>query len=298
MNSMTMSNPRCPRYHPPTAHDIPKRRGLSRDEEHKLAGLIANGDRDARDHLVLANLGLVVVIARDFRGKGLDSDDLISEGNLGLIRAAEKFDPSFGIPFGNYAPYWIKAKIRTALMDTGQTIRLPVHTCRLLLKCRQAEAMLFHQSGRVPNFEEVTSVLELSPDQKSMVAKAHAAYQLKPTGSAVGESGPQPVDELPDRESSSEGIVDSKDERAVVLVRMERLEDRERAVLTMRYGMEGEPLTLKAVGRLFGLTHERVRQIETCAIRKLRVHLGPQSFDGDAATRLPLHRRGELSCRS
>jgi RNA polymerase sigma factor (sigma-70 family) len=290
MNSMTGSKHRGPGHTPPAPHDMPKRRGLSRDEESELAGLIANGDRDARDRLVLANLGLVVVIARNFWGQGLDSDDLIGEGNLGLIRAAEKFDPSFGITFCKYAAYWIQANIRTALINTARTIRIPIHTFQLLLKWRRVKSMLCRQSGRVPKCEDVTSVLDLSPDQKSMVAHAHAAYQLKP-------SGPQRIDELPDREPPCEDIVDSGDEREVALVRMERLEHRERKVVTSRYGMEGERMTLAQVDRFFGLTRERVRQIENCAIRKLRDDHRPRTVESNAASRWPVRRHGELQCR-
>jgi RNA polymerase primary sigma factor len=232
--------------------------------------LIANGDREARNRLVMANLRLVVAIARDFRGRGLEWDDLISEGNLGLIRAAEKFDPKFELRFGVYAAYWIKANIRFALINTAHTIRIPAHMFSLLVRWRRAESMLCRHWGRAPKLEDVTSVLDVSPDQKSMLARAHAAYQLKRRQSQIGESGPQSLDEVLDRESSREDAVDSDDERVIALRRMERLAARERAVVTMRYGMERERLTLHEVGRRLGLTPEGVRQIELRAIRKLR----------------------------
>jgi RNA polymerase sigma factor (sigma-70 family) len=187
MASMTKTNYNGPDCTRPAPHDIPKGGRLSRDEEYELAGLIAHGDHDARDRLVLANLGLAVVIAGDFRHRGLEMDDLIGEGNLGLIRAAEKFDPSFGIPFGTYARYWIKEKILAALMNTGQTIRIPGHICRLLLRWHRAENMLGSQLGRVPNFQDVAAVLYLNPLQKAMVSHALASQHQRPRRERIEE---------------------------------------------------------------------------------------------------------------
>jgi RNA polymerase sigma factor (sigma-70 family) len=188
MASMTKNNHKgldCTR---PAPHHIPKRVGLSRDEECELAGLIAHGDHDARDRLVLANLGLAVVIAGDFRHRGLEMDDLIGEGNLGLLRAAEKFDPSFGIPFSTYARNWIREKILAALMNTVQTIRIPAHLCRLLLRWRRTEEMLGSQLGRKPTFQDVAAVLYLNPVQKAMVSHALAS-QSKTKGPGGANRG-------------------------------------------------------------------------------------------------------------
>ena len=295
--SMTKSNHSRPVYTSSARHDIPKRRGLSRDEEHELAGLIANGDRDARNRLVVANLGLVVVIAREFRRKELDMDDLISEGNLGLIRAAEKFDPSFGIPFRYYARYWIKEKILAALMNTAHTVRIPAHMFRLLLRWRRAESMLCGELGRVPRFEDTAAVLELSPAQKSLVAHAHAAAQLEHRGGPGSELGHRSIDDVLDRESPCEEMVDSEEELVIAQRRMDRLDIREQAIVSMRYGLESEPLTLRAIGRLSGMTREGVRQIEIRAMHKLQADHDPRSFDSNTASRLPVRTRGVLPRR-
>jgi RNA polymerase primary sigma factor len=266
---MTKTNYHGPDCTRPAPHDIPKGGELSRDEENELAGLIAQGDHDARDRLVLANLGLAVAIAGDFRHRGLEMDDWVGEGNLGLIRAAEKFDPSFGSSFGTYARYWIKEKILAALMNTGQTIRIPAHTCRLLLKWRRAEKLLGIQLGRMPNFQDVAAVLDLSPVQKTTVSHALAS-QLKTKEPGGSESSTHSVDKLRDRGSSCEDMADWNEERVIARHRMDRLKVKERAVVSMRYGLETERLTLEAVGLRLGLTKEGVRRIEVRAMRKLK----------------------------
>ena len=223
---------------------------LSQDEEYELAGLIANGDSDARNSLVQANLGLVIKIASDFQGRGLDLDDLISEGNLGLIRAAEEFDPRFGTRFSTYAAYWIKQSIRHALINTTSTIRLPAHMIGLLTKWRRAERALARERGETPSFEEVASVLGLSENQKMLVRHARQALRFTLGSSeALGPSG--------------EATLEADDERRILFKRMQHLEERECTVLALRYGLEGEePLTLKEIGRRLGITREWVRKIE------------------------------------
>src|SRR5271169_3218364 len=152
---------------------------LTAAEECELADAIARGDREARTRMIQANLRLVVKIAREYVGRGLVFDDLIGEGNLGLIRATEEFDPRFGTRFSTYAAYWIKQAIRHALINTTSTIRLPAHMIGLLTKWRRAERTLYREWGRVPNFDELSSFLGLSETQKSLVAKAHLARNLK-----------------------------------------------------------------------------------------------------------------------
>ena len=180
--------------------------------------MIANGDVDARNRLVQANLGLVVRVACDYKGRGLEMDDLIGEGNLGLIRAAEKFDPSFTIPFGNYARYWIKEKILGALSDTSRTIRLPRHTSQLLLRRRRAERTLCGEWGRMPKFEDAAAILKLSPAEESRIALAHTAAQLRASGGHGGESGHRSVDEVPGRESPCESKLDFEEEWAIASI--------------------------------------------------------------------------------
>ena len=155
--------------------DINQASLLSAAEERDLAEAIARGDHDARSKMIEANLRLVVKIARDYLGRGMLIDDLIGEGNLGLIRAAEEFDPRFGTRFSTYASYWIKQAIRHALINTTTTIRLPAHMFGLLTKWRRAERLLCRERGCAPSFDEVAAHLGLTENQKSLVAKARRA---------------------------------------------------------------------------------------------------------------------------
>jgi RNA polymerase sigma factor (sigma-70 family) len=192
-------------------------RRLTRDEEHELAGFIANGDRDARNQLVQTNLRLVAHIARGFLGRGIDPEDLIGEGTLGLIRAAKDFDSSFGHRFSTYAAYWIKARIRFALNNTTSTIRVPSHMCRLLVRWHRAQSMLCHQRGRMPTFTEVTSALDLTPRQKALLAHAHAALQGKFMDNDRAQSTCPSVDEVWDRDVPCEDVVEVNEQWAIAI---------------------------------------------------------------------------------
>ncbi len=243
---------------------------LSASEEQDLAEAIARGDRDARGRMIQANLRLVVRIARDYSGRGMVLDDLIGEGNLGLIRAAEDYDPRFGTRFSTYASYWIKQSIRHALINTTSTIRLPAHMYGLLTKWRRAERSLFREQGRAPTFDEVAAHLGLTEAQKVLVAKARRASQLKLESSLGDEDGAWSADESVDPGLGPESRLEHCDERAEVLRRMERLDERERQVVSLRFGLTGEvPLTLKEIGRRLGVTREWVRKIELRAVNKL-----------------------------
>jgi RNA polymerase primary sigma factor len=251
-------------------HDISQVSLLSAKEEHELAEAIARGDRDARTRMIQANLRLVVKIAREYAGRGLVLDDLIGEGNLGLIRAAEEYDPRFGTRFSTYASYWIKQAIRHALINTTATIRLPAHMHGLLSKWRRAERTLRRERGTSPSFEEVASHLGLTEAQKRMVARARRAAQLKLESSLGEQDGSWSPDQSMDLSTSPEAALESRDEKAEILRRMDRLDDRERLVVTLRYGLEGEaPLTLKEIGLRIGITREWVRKLELKAVAKL-----------------------------
>jgi RNA polymerase primary sigma factor len=254
---------------PASVHHLHSRHGLSREEECELAARIAAGDCEARNRMVQANFGLVITIARDFQVRGLDMDDLIGEGNLGLIRAAQDFDPRFGTRFSTYAAYWIRAAIRSAVMNTATTIRLPAHVFRLISKWRQAKQRLRREWNRRPTFEEVAAILGLSEAQICMVDRAHQARQLKLESSLSGESGSCLSDEATDRHGPLDERLEADDERAVALRGMGRLDARERAILTLRYGLEGEALTFQQIGHRLGMTDAWARKIERRSIRKL-----------------------------
>ena len=245
---------------------------LTAAEEHTLAEAIAQGDREARARMIQANLRLVVKIAREYVGRGMLLDDLIGEGNLGLIRAAEEYDPRFGTRFSTYASYWIKQAIRHALINTASTIRLPAHMVGLLTKWRRAERSLTRDFGYRPTAEQIAVSLGLSDAQKALVDKAHRARQIR-LESGGGEDGGtwSPEEATAESDSSSpDAVLEADDEREFLRHRLQRLDARERAILSLRFGLEGEiPHTLKEVGRRLGVTREWVRKIEIRAVRKL-----------------------------
>ena len=253
--------------------EIDETRLLSANEERELAWRVDAGDAEARDHMARANLRLVVSLARGYAGKGLPLEDLIAEGNLGLLRAVEGFDPSLGLRFSTYASYWIKQSIKKALVSTGKTIRIPAYMAELLSKWRRATARLQEELGRAPTPEEVAGELGLSAKKLKVVQKAIRIYNGAAQDEAGGE-GP-PLEELArDGGPGPEAPLTGAEELRQVLSLLGRLEAREAAVLRLRYGLGGEdPRTLQQVGERLGLTRERVRQIERDGLRKLREHL-------------------------
>ena len=244
---------------------------LSGAEECALATAIKAGDRDARARMIQSNLRLVVKIARDYTGRGMNLDDLIGEGNLGLIRAAEDFDPRFGTRFSTYAGHWIKQAIRHALTNTTATIRLPAHMVTLLSKWRKAERALTRELGQAPTFDQVAVTLGLSDAQRVLVERAKRASQLRLEG---GDDEGWSPDEAGDHHEGPEASLEADDERRDLLRRLDRLDARERTIVSLRFGLDGnDPMTLKEVGRRLGVTREWVRKIEVRAVKKL---------DGDA----------------
>ena len=243
---------------------------LTSAEERSLARSIAAGDRDARARLIQANLKLVVKIARDYMGRGLSMEDLIGEGNVGLIRAAEEFDPSFGTRFSTYASYWIKMGIREGLTNTSSTIRLPAHIVKLMAKWRKAERELCREFGFAPTAEQVAVVLGLTDSQLEMIEQAKRARGMQMEAGGGDDEGAWSPDELADGARHGGRLLEADDERQGLMRRLAELDERERAVVVLRFGLEGEaPLTLREVGQRVGLTREWVRKIETRAIRKL-----------------------------
>jgi RNA polymerase primary sigma factor len=295
MTSMAKSKNRCADCTSTAANRNPTYRSLSRDEEHELAGLIANGDRDARNRLVQANLPLVIKIANDFRGRGMDLNDLIGEGNLGLIRAAEEFDPSFGTRFGTYAAYWIKEKIRHALINTTYTIRLPSHMVALLTKWRRVERALARERGTAPAFEEIASVLALSETQKLLVSKARHALRFRRDSNDALDTARCAPGESSCQGQTCDATLEADDERSMLSLRMQRLKTRDCTILKLRYGLQGEePLTLKEIGRRLGVTCECVRKIEIRALRQLRDDQSGRAIDSKAGRRLAGKQPGRL----
>ena len=235
---------------------------LTAAQERTLAARIAAGDRDARSHLIRANLRLVVTIARGYTGRGLDPEDLVSEGYLGLITAAARFDPRFNVRFSTYASFWIKQAIRQALCNTTAMIRLPLHAIKLLSKWRRTARALERGLGREPRFEEVADAMGLPAGQRRIVAQALGTRHRCETGEMPIEVALPPGEPLA-------ALVDAE-QREELRRRLERLTPEERSVIRLRYGLGGgEPLTLKEVGRRLGFTREWARKLEVRALAKL-----------------------------
>lgn len=244
---------------------------LSADEEIYLARQIEEGDNEAREKLTEANLRLVVSVAKSYAGRGLHFLDLIQEGNAGLMKAVGKFDYRKGFKFSTYATWWIRQSITRAIADKSNAIRKPVHMIETMNKLKRVHRQLFQELGREPSFEELGKEMEFSSDKVRAIWDTFQDTVSLET--PIGEEDDSNLgDFIEDQESPSPSDLASyemlKEQLQDVL---DTLTDREENVLRLRFGIDdGHPRTLEKVGDIFGVTRERVRQIESKAIRKLR----------------------------
>lgn len=243
---------------------------LDHEQEVQLAERIARGDLEARDHLIRANLRLVVSIAQNYADRGLSLQDLISEGNLGLIRAVEGYDPAFGTRFSTYASYWIKQSLKRAIINQAPAIRVPAYMAELTTKYYAAIRALTDELDRPPSREEVQARLGLKKHRMANLERAQQVRRVN--GSTVetddGEGADGISNLVPDDGPSPEEIVIEQGEINLMLSFLDRLDPREREVVDARF-LAKTKKTLKVLGEELGLTRERVRQIESEALEKL-----------------------------
>lgn len=244
---------------------------LSPEEEVELARKVRAGDAEARDRLIRANLRLVVAIAKEYAKIGLPLLDLISEGNIGLMTAAERFDPAKGAKFSTYAAWWIKQRIRRALRDQGKTIRLPAHLADKLMRMRRARAELYAELQREPSAEEV-AVRIGEPERtvrKWMEVSRDTVSLDQPAGDGDGKD--TVADHVADTRTEDAGAgMDNRQLLEEMQGHLKELPERERYILERRYGLDGRPAgSLEEVGAELGITRERVRQLQAAATEKL-----------------------------
>lgn len=244
---------------------------LSAEEERELGRRIQAGDLQARERMIRANLRLVVSVAKTYSERGLSLQDLIAEGNIGLMKAAEKFDPAAGCRFSTYGTWWIKQSIRRALTNTVKQVRVPSYMAELISRWRVVSLELTYILGRAPTVEEVASELEIPEESwpllKRTIHTSGLAQQVSLDALTMNQDTVEDVGaQAPDEQMLNSDMVARLGEILKVI------DEREATILRLRYGLgttDGQTMTLKEIGKVVGLTRERVRQIEQEALRKL-----------------------------
>ena len=265
-----------PRYDSDTAiklylREIGQVKLLTVEEEVELAARIKKGSKEAREHMIKANLRLVVKIAHDYDGLGLPLLDLINEGNIGLMKAVERFDPAKGGKLSTYAAWWIKQSIKRALANQAKTIRLPVHLVDKISRMRRIALKLQEVFGREPTDDEIADELGITPQRVSQLRTA----SIRPASldAPIGDDDSNTFGEIVEDERAEDPYekLEEKTIYGMLDELVERLEPREQTILRYRFGLDGgNEKTLEEVGERFGVTRERIRQIQNIALKKLR----------------------------